>query len=162
MIFSELYYRIRLDHEKKEKDLEIRYKIVTSAEEYIQTKKISLGFIDRPGDHLRPKTAHELVADDDIICHLHPKDVQTITALAIKERENIVCINSKEKATIAKIYFDTEKNLEHYLIEEGDIQFALSKDEILENKPLLQKLPANDLISMDLDQGLAHANNTIN
>lgn len=84
--FSKCYHRFRVEADHLHK---VKYKIISTLEDYHQTKKICLGFTDCPGDTLPPMQVQQIKKTPDIIKNMHPVDVNSLNDLYYLERDNL-------------------------------------------------------------------------
>lgn len=82
--FANFYHetKVRTEHLRA-----VKYRIVSSLDEYKKTNKIELAITDRPGDLLPALTIEKVKSERDILAHMHPIDVNSINDLYYLSQE---------------------------------------------------------------------------
>lgn len=82
------------EHKGKAKKLiSVRYRLVTTLDEFKKSNLIQLAFSDNPGDLLAPISIEKIKKTPDIIEGMHPIDINTINDLYYLSRDKIIKIN---------------------------------------------------------------------
>lgn len=100
--FTKFYQTYRVNSKKVS---QVKYRIVSSLEEFKKTNLIQLSFNDNPGDLLAPVSIEKIKNTPDIIAGMHPIDINTINDIYYLSKDNIVEIRI-EKDAITAIHAD--------------------------------------------------------
>lgn len=96
--FANYYHQYRV---KADRLISVRYRIITTLEEFEKTKKIELAFTDRPGDTLPPMTIQKIKTMSDIIEGMHPVDVNSINDLYYLSKDKIIEVKVDNNKLVA-------------------------------------------------------------
>lgn len=96
--FANFYHQYRVESEKL---TSIKYRMVTTIEEYKKYNLIQLAFTDNPGDLLAPVTIEKIKLTPDIISGMHPIDINTINDLYYLDRDKIIEVKIEDENIIA-------------------------------------------------------------
>jgi hypothetical protein len=96
--FAKFYHQTRVNAENLQS---VRYRIVTTFEEYQKSKKIILSLTDRPGDFLAPLSVKQIKNSIDIISNMHSVDVNSVNDLYYLTKDKIVEMKMTEDKIVA-------------------------------------------------------------
>jgi hypothetical protein len=96
--FANFYQEYRV---KSEKLMYLRYRMITTFDEFKQSNLIQLAFTDYPGDLLAPMTIEKIKKTPDIMAGMHPIDINTINDLYYLKRDKIIEIRVDNDCIIA-------------------------------------------------------------
>lgn len=85
--FAKFYHESRV---RAENLRAVRYRVVTTLEDYQTSKKIELALTDRPGDILPGMTIEQIKQASDIIPYMHPVDVNSINDLYYLSKDKVI------------------------------------------------------------------------
>jgi hypothetical protein len=84
--FSNFYHDYKV---KSEKLTSVKYRLITTLDEFKKSNLIELSFSDNPGDILAPLTIQKIKKTPDIIAGMHPIDINTINDLYYLSEDKI-------------------------------------------------------------------------
>ncbi|MBA2655852.1 MAG: hypothetical protein H0U70_02585 [Tatlockia sp.] len=88
--FVNFYHEYKV---KSEKLISLRYRMITTLDEFKKSNLIQLAFSDNPGDLLAPISIEKIKKSPDIIEGMHPIDINTINDLYYLSRDKIIKVN---------------------------------------------------------------------
>ncbi len=106
--FANYYYQQKASERGFES---VRYRIISTLEDYKKTKQIQLSFKDNPGDLLAPVSIEHIKGETDIISSMHPVDVNSINDLYYLNQDEIIEINIENDHILA---LKKDGSLQHY------------------------------------------------
>ena len=145
--------KIRASGERYQDLHVVKYKIVGSYDEYLQTGKLLVQ--SKRGSAYAYFTPSQLLDDEKILSHLHPIDAIIVAKLFNEKSEPLDNI-TKPKANIVKQYFSEEKNTYIYEIQQADKDelLKITQVDILDNPHLIEQLSSHDAMSIGCQLGM--------
>lgn len=130
----------------------IRYRIVSTLNEFHRNGTIELGFVDNPGDFLKPMRVEEIKSKSDILSGMHPIDVNSINDLYYLSRDNIVEISVENGKVFTK---DKQSTILEYDLNKS----ALRLDNIASTRVsyMLGYLHAQTLLEKSTDNSVKYS-----
>ena len=123
----------------------VKYRIVTSLDEYKKTGLIELAITDVPGERLPPFSAEKIKNMSDVLSGMHPVDVNTIHDLCQLENEQALEKNNVELSQNNVIVKNQEGTTDSYNLNDARL---LEKLHSLRLGYLVGKLQADTLIEV--------------
>jgi hypothetical protein len=96
--FAQFYHEYKV---KSESLRSVRYRMITTLEEFKKINLIQLAFTDNPGDLLAPISVETIKKTPDIIAGMHPMDINTVNDLYYLSRDHIVEIRVDNESIVA-------------------------------------------------------------
>jgi hypothetical protein len=96
--FANFYHEYKV---KSKKLTSVRYRLITTLDEFKKSNLIQLAFSDNPGDLLAPISIEKIKKAPDIIEGMHPIDINTINDLYYLSRDKIIKVNVDSDYIIA-------------------------------------------------------------
>ncbi|MBA2649823.1 MAG: hypothetical protein H0U75_09580 [Legionella sp.] len=96
--FSNFYQEYRVNAKKIKN---VRYKIISTLEDYKKSNLIQLAFNDNPGDLLAPLSIEKIKKTPDIIAGMHPMDINSINDLYYIINDKIIEMRVENEVVIA-------------------------------------------------------------
>jgi hypothetical protein len=96
--FAKFYHQTKVATERLRS---VKYRLITTIEEYQKTNKLQLAFTDKPGDLLPPMSVEEIKYSLDLLNGMHPLDVNTVNDLYHLSHDETVEIKVFQDVLIA-------------------------------------------------------------
>ncbi|MGB6976451.1 MAG: hypothetical protein WBE18_03230 [Gammaproteobacteria bacterium] len=120
---AKLYHDSRVRAESRQA---VRYRIVTTLDEYKKSKMIELALTDRPGDILSPMSIQQIKVAGDIVPNMHPVDVNSINDLYYLSKDKVIEVKISGEKIIAVTH--------EGLVTEYDINEQVNLDKIVSTR----------------------------
>ena len=142
-----------LEQDARNSEIQIKYKIMSSHEEYVQTGKLLIQ--SRQGSAYLNMTPEEVYEDKFLMSHLHPMDVSLITKLFLDTKNTN---NDFQRYQILKQEFSGKEGRVTYTIydPQNESTLKVDGDELLESQEILKRLSGIDGMSLGFDMGVKH------
>lgn len=126
--FSSFYREYKV---KQEKVTSVRYRIITTLNDFKKSNLIQLAFFDNPGDLLAPMSIGKIKQTPDLIENMHPIDINSINDLYYLSKDKVTQITIRDDNLIAltnngeKVSYKISENINPDAIDSTRIAYMI-------------------------------------
>lgn len=159
--FAEHYHKAKsqIEEDAKHALVDVKYKISNTFEEYCRKGKLLIQ--SRQGGAYSYMTPAEICADQHILGHMHPLDVNTVTKL--HAHEMLRAVDPAKHFRLMRQRYSDDGRLHIYTLYDpiDEYTFDLTEEELLDSPYFLENLKSGDGVSIGFNLGMNHHQRTL-